>query len=62
MAIYLTIDIGNSSAKAALWRDGELAAPAIRGDLTAADIEHLCAQEAERPACAAVCSVADDAL
>ena len=61
MAIYLTIDIGNSSAKAALWRDGELAAPAIRGDLTAADIEHLCAQEAERPACAAVCSVADDA-
>lgn len=61
MAIYLTIDIGNSSAKAALWRDGELAAPSVRGDLTAADIEHLCAQATERPACAAVCSVADDA-
>lgn len=61
MAIYLTIDIGNSSAKAALWRDGELAAPAIRGNLTPADIEHLCALSAQRPDCAAVCSVADDA-
>lgn len=60
MAIYLTIDIGNSSAKAALWRDGELVAPAIRGDLTVADIEHLCALSDTKPDCAAVCSVAED--
>lgn len=58
MAVYLTIDIGNSSAKAAIWRDGALAAPALRGDLSQADIEGLCA--GERPRCAAVCSVADD--
>lgn len=61
MAIYLTIDIGNSSAKAALWRDGDLVAPAIRGELTVADIEHLCAMAPEAPACAAICSVTDDA-
>lgn len=61
MAFYLTIDIGNSSAKAAIWRDSELAAPAIRGDLSVSDIEHLCAIADEKPACAAVCSVSDDA-
>lgn len=60
MANYLTIDIGNSSAKAAVWNGDELVAPAIWGDLTDLDMTHLLAVAGETPECAAICSVAAD--
>lgn len=60
MPYYLTIDIGNTSAKAALWHGNELAAPAIWGRLKPLDITRLCAQAQGEVACAALCSVAGD--
>lgn len=60
MTKYLTIDIGNSSAKAAVWIDGAMAAPAIWGALTQLDIEHLCALTDGVFDCAAVSCVGND--
>ncbi|MCD8385428.1 MAG: type III pantothenate kinase [Bacteroidales bacterium] len=60
MANYLTIDIGNSSAKAAVWTDDKLAARPIWGDLRPADLRQLCSAVCGPLACAAVCSVAHD--
>lgn len=60
MAKYLTIDIGNSSAKAAVWIDGVLAGPALWGALTGRDIEHLCAVAGGKFDCAAICCVGID--
>lgn len=60
MAKYLTIDIGNSSAKAAVWIDDVMAGPALWGALTQRDIEHLCAVSGGRFDCAAICCVGID--
>ncbi len=60
MAKYLTIDIGNSSAKAAVWIDGVMAGPAMWGALTPRDIEHLCAVAGGKFDCAAICCVGID--
>ncbi len=60
MAKYLTIDIGNSSAKAAVWIDGVMVGPAMWGALTQRDIEHLCAIAGDKFDCAAICCVGID--
>lgn len=60
MANFLTIDIGNSSAKAALWHDNELIGTTLQGKLNPIDIEHLCAMAQGQIACAAVCAVGPD--
>lgn len=59
MAKNLTLDIGNSSAKAMLWIDGAPAGEPLWGSLTAYDIDHLCLQAGGKVDCAAVCTVAD---
>lgn len=61
MAKYLTIDIGNSSAKAAAWVDGCMVGEPISGPLRPDDVRHLCACVGGVFDCAAVCSVSDDA-
>lgn len=60
MAKNLTIDIGNSSAKAMLWIDGAPAGEPLWGSLAAFDIDHLCLQAGGKVDCAAVCSVSAD--
>lgn len=60
MAKYLTIDIGNSSAKAALWVDGVMRGPSVWGTLTERDIERLCAKAHGELDCTAICAVAPD--
>lgn len=60
MAKYLTIDIGNSSSKAAAWLDGEMAGTPICGALSADDLLELCARVGGEFDCAAICSVSDD--
>lgn len=60
MGKYLTIDIGNSSAKAACWVDGCMVGEPLYGPLRPADIDHLCALVNGVFDCAAVCSVAGD--
>lgn len=60
MAKNLTIDIGNSSAKAMLWIDGVPAGEPIWGALAAFDIDHLCLQAGGKVDCAAVCAVSAD--
>ncbi|MCM1452459.1 MAG: type III pantothenate kinase [Clostridium sp.] len=61
MAKYLTIDIGNSSAKAVAWVDGEMMGEPIMGALCAADVHHLAAAIGDKFDAAAICSVSDDA-
>lgn len=60
MAKNLTLDIGNSSAKAMLWIDGAPAGEPIWGALAAFDIDHLCLLAGGKVDCAAVCSVSND--
>lgn len=60
MAKYLTLDIGNSSAKAALWIDGVMRGPSMWGALTERDIESLCAKADGELDGVAVCAVAPD--
>ncbi len=61
MAKYLTLDIGNSSVKAALWVDGIMRGPTLWGVLSERDIERLCALADGELDCVAVCAVAPDA-
>jgi len=61
MAKYLTIDIGNSSAKAAAWVDGHMAGDPVWGALRPDDVRGLCARVGGVFDVAAVCSVSDDA-
>ena len=60
MANYLTIDIGNTTAKAAIWSQDRCVGTPIWGQLSAADIEHLCSSLDGEVDCAAVCRVAED--
>lgn len=60
MANYLTIDNGNTSAKAAVWVDGTLDSQILHGDVTVADIERLAENYGGRFDCCAWCSVADN--
>lgn len=60
MANYLTIDNGNTSAKAAVWTDGRLDSRIIHGDVTVDDIERLAGQYGGGFDCCAWCSVADN--
>ena len=57
MANYLTIDIGNTNAKAAAWSGNDCLGSPFWGELSAVDIEHLAAQVNGRFDCAAICSV-----
>lgn len=61
MANYLTIDIGNTTSKAAAWTDSACIGEPVWGSLDAASIEHLCAQVGGKFDVAAICSVAGDA-
>lgn len=61
MANYLTIDIGNTTAKAMAWVNDRPAGEPVWGKLAPADIEHLCACVNGRFDCAAICSVSNDA-
>ncbi|MCM1225038.1 MAG: type III pantothenate kinase [Lachnospiraceae bacterium] len=61
MAKYITIDIGNSSAKAVAWVDGEMMGEPTLGALCAADVHHLAAEIGGKFDAAAICSVSDDA-
>lgn len=60
MAKYLTIDNGNTSAKAAVWTDGAPDSQILHGDVTVADIERLAEQCGGVFDCCAWCSVADN--
>lgn len=62
MAKYLTIDIGNSSAKAAAWADGRMVGDPVWGALRPDDVRGLCARVGGVFDFAAVCSVSDDPL
>lgn len=60
MAKYLTIDIGNTSAKAAAWVDGQMAGDLLWGHLEPADLRRLADLAGGSFDCAALCSVSDD--
>ncbi len=60
MAKYLTIDNGNTSAKAAVWVDGSLDREIIHGDVGVEDIERIARECGGGFDCCAWCSTADN--
>lgn len=60
MAKYLTIDIGNSSVKAAAWTEAGMVDEPLVGALEPADVVALAALMGGGFDCAAICSVSDD--
>lgn len=59
MANYLTIDNGNTSAKAAAWSDGKLVGEILHGNVKTSDLHRLAQESGGRFDCCAWCSVAD---
>lgn len=60
MAKYLTIDNGNTSAKAAVWVDGSLDREIIHGDVGVEDLERIAGLYGGGFDCCAWCSTADN--
>lgn len=57
MALRLTLDQGNTAAKAAVWRDGEIVAEASLRHISAADVDLLASQAGGRFDASIYCSV-----
>ncbi|MDE6653858.1 MAG: type III pantothenate kinase [Muribaculaceae bacterium] len=60
MAKYLTIDNGNTSAKAAVWVDGSPDREIIHGDVGVEDLERIAVEYGGGFDCCAWCSTADN--